>query len=229
MTMTLHTLKSIADHAPKGKHNVPGIRQLEKSGSHIIVREMVADMEITVFQNGYVACRRGKNTAVFRLHDCGGYLYKSAAKNSSIYLPANMFENESWHIRLFLEGEDALNKNYERKQRKNTVSYSDNMEDFMSALAELHTEGLRTLIAKEDLQLFQKRFSSLSEKQQLAMRLYCLNGLSLSDSAAIYGATERAVSDVLHRAICKLLTMYGLPAEKISLSYHRNRKAGEKK
>ena len=99
----------------------------------------------------------------------------------------------------------------------------------MSALAELHTEGLRTLIAKEDLQLFQKRFSSLSEKQQLAMRLYCLNGLSLEDSAAIYGATERAVSDVLHRAICKLLTMYGLPAEKISLSYHRNRKAGEKK
>ena len=55
MTMTLHTLKSIADHAPKGKHNVPGIRQLEKSGSHIIVREMVADMEITVFQNGYAA------------------------------------------------------------------------------------------------------------------------------------------------------------------------------
>ena len=51
MTMTLHTLKSLADHAPKKNRKVPGIKQLEACGSHIIVREMVGDLEITVYQN----------------------------------------------------------------------------------------------------------------------------------------------------------------------------------
>lgn len=82
MTMTLHTLKSLADHAPKKGHKVPGIKQLETCGSRMIVREMVGDLEITVFQNGFVACRRDKNTAVFRLHDCGGYYYQTTVSES---------------------------------------------------------------------------------------------------------------------------------------------------
>lgn len=227
MTMTLHTLKSLADHAPK-KHKVPGIKQLESCGSHIIVREMIGDLEITAFQNGFVACRREKYTCVFRLHDCGGYYYQTAITDTPIYLPAELFENESWYIRLYLEGEDSLNKNYERKQRRNTMSYADGMEEYINAFADLRMEGLKVLLAHEDMQLFLERLSHLSEKQRLALQLYYLNGLSLADCATIYGATERAVSDVLHRAIRNLLSMYGLPTEDISLSYHQSWKGGEK-
>ena len=228
MTMTLHTLKSLADHAPKKGHKVPGIKQLETCGSRMIVREMVGDLEITVFQNGFVACRRNKNTAVFRLHDCSGYYYQTTVSETPVYLPAELFENENWYVRLYLEGEDSLNENYERKQRHNTISYSDGMEEYINAFADLRMEGLKVLLAQEDLQVFLERLSHLSQKQQLALRLYCLNGLSLADSAAIYGATERAVSDVLHRAIRSLLSMYGLPADDISLSYHRTQGGGNK-
>ena len=123
MTMTLHTLKSLADHAPKKNRKVPGFKQLEACGSHIIVREMVGNLEITVFQNGYVACRRDKSTAVLRLHDCGDYYYQTPTADAPVYLPAKLFENENWYIRLYLESEDSLNKNYERKQRRRTISY----------------------------------------------------------------------------------------------------------
>ena len=102
------------------------------------------------------------------------------------------------------------------------------MEEYINAFADLRMEGLKILLEHEDLQLFLERLSRLSEKQQLALRLYCLNGLSLADSAAVYGATERAVSEVLHRAIQKLLSMYGLPAENISLSYHHTQGGGKK-
>ena len=228
MTMPLHPLKSLADHAPKKNRKVPGIKQLENCSSHIIVREMVGDLEITVYQNGYVTCRRDKSTAVFRLHDCGGYYYQTPTADVPVYLPAELFENESWYIRLYLESEDSLNKNYERKQRRRTISYSDGMEEYINAFADLRMEGLKILLEHEDLQLFLERLSRLSEKRQLALRLYCLNGLSLADSAAVYGATERAVSEVLHRAIQKLLSMYGLPAEAISLSYHHTQGGGKK-
>lgn len=113
---------------------------------------MVDDLEITVFQNGYVACRRDKSTAVFRLHDCGDYYYQTPTADAPVYLPAKLFENENWYIRLYLESEDSLNKNYERKQRLRTISYSDGMEEYINAFADLRMEGLK--IQREDGDIF---------------------------------------------------------------------------
>lgn len=222
-TMTLHTLKSIADHAPEGNDRVPGLRQLQKSGSGIVVRSLVTDMLITVYQNGYVSCQRGTANTVFRLHDCGGYYYQTVHDENAIYLPETMFENEIWYIRLFLEGEDRLNKNQERMHRKKTIICSGKMTEYMDAFSDSRAEGLRTVLEREAIQQFQEYFSRLSGKQQLAVRLYCMEGLSLEDCAVIYGASSRAVSQALHRAIPVLLSMYGISADKIALSYHRSR------
>ena len=77
--LTLKNLKSMVENVPNKKATVPGIRQLEESEARILVREMVSDMLITVYQNGYVACRRGRESTVFLLHDCGGYTYWGAS------------------------------------------------------------------------------------------------------------------------------------------------------
>ena len=88
--LTLKKLKAMVENVPNKKAAVPGIRQLEESEARIIVREMVSDMLITVYQNGYVACRRGRESTVFRLHDCGGYTYWGALE-----------ENEEMWLKMF--------------------------------------------------------------------------------------------------------------------------------
>ena len=69
--LTLKNLKSMVENEPRIKTGMPTIKQLEESDAKILVREMVSDMQITVYQNGYVVCRRGRDATVFRLKDCG--------------------------------------------------------------------------------------------------------------------------------------------------------------
>ena len=61
----------MVEDEPRIKSRMTTIKQLEESETKILVREMVSDMQITVYQNGYVACRRGRDATVFRLKDCG--------------------------------------------------------------------------------------------------------------------------------------------------------------
>ena len=223
--LTLKELKKIVKVADVEKR-IPSVKSLKEH--KVVVKEMInADTTISVYDHGYVLYTAGNQSTVFPLHSCDDYEYVSVTGDNK-ELNKEFFDNENWYIRLYLESEDSLNKNYERKQRRRTISYSDGMEEYINAFADLRMEGLKILLEHEDLQLFLERLSRLSEKQQLALRLYCLNGLSLADSAALSGATERAVSEVLHRAIQKLLSMYGLPAEDISLSYHHTQGGGKK-
>lgn len=225
-TMTLHTLKSITNRAPQDGTPVPGFQQLQNSGSEIVVRSLVADMLIIVYRNGYVACQRGVNHTVFRLHDCCGYFYQSVQNDSFICLPESMFADEDWYFRLFLEADDRFYKNQEQKQRKKSIRCFDQMAESITAFSDSRAEGLRTVLEQEDLQRFWENFALLTKKQQLAVRLYCIEGLSLEDCAAIYGASSRAVSQALHRAIRILLSSYGISTDKVALSYHRSRRDG---
>ena len=96
--LTLKNLKSMVENVPSKKAAVPGIRQLEESDARILVREMISDMLITVYQNGYVACRRGRESTVFRLHDCGGYTYWGALEENEETVAQDVFENENWYV-----------------------------------------------------------------------------------------------------------------------------------
>ena len=70
--LTLKNLKSMVENVPSKKAAEPGIRQLEESEARILVREMISGVLIAVYPKGYVACRRGRESTVFRSHDCGG-------------------------------------------------------------------------------------------------------------------------------------------------------------
>ena len=51
--LTLKNLKSMVGNEPRIKTGMPTIKQLEESDAKILVREMVSDMQITVYQKGY--------------------------------------------------------------------------------------------------------------------------------------------------------------------------------
>ena len=130
---------------------MPGIRQLEESDARILVREMISDMLITVYQNGYVACRRGRESTVFRLHDCGGYTYWGALEENEATVAQDVFDNENWYIRLYLEAEDRLNANYERKQRRHQISLDALYADHCCDMADFSRDGLTVLIQSSSI------------------------------------------------------------------------------
>ena len=135
--LTLKNLKSMVEDEPRIKSRMTTIKQLEESETKILVREMVSDMQITVYQNGYVACRRGRDATVFRLKDCGVYTYDAAMAENEYAVGMDVFENERWYIRLYLEAEDRLNTNYERKQRHHQISLDGLYADHFSGMGDL--------------------------------------------------------------------------------------------
>ena len=198
MTMTLHTLKSLADHASKKNRKVPGFKQLEACGSHIIVREMVGDLEITVFQNGYVACRRDKSTAVFRLHDCGDYYYQTPTADAPVYLPAKLFENENWYIRLLMEAEDRMAYSQSKISTNHGVFSNSDVTDDAEIMRGSSKDFVDDVIDREILNALIKE---LTERQKTVLNLVYFEEMRQQDVADYLGIKQQSVNDLLNRAL----------------------------
>lgn len=213
--LTLKNLKSMVEPAPGKLVGMPSFRQLEESGTEIVVREMVSDIQITVYQNGYVACRRGKEATVFRLHDCGGYIYDTAIYSRESVLAKDVFENEQWYIRLYLEAEDRLNANYERKKRRHQVSLDSMVADYCRNMGDYTWDGQTDLLEREDMKQFKKFLKMMTEKQQRVILLYFVERKGTKDIAEELGVSYQAVSDMLKKAINRVRKKEGLPVSGI--------------
>ena len=210
--LTLKNLKSMVENVPSKKAAVPGIRQLEESDARILVREMISDMLITVYQNGYVACRRGRESTVFRLHDCGGYTYWGALEENEETVAQDVFENENWYIRLYLEAEDRLNANYERKQRRHQISLDALYADHCCDMADFSRDGLTVLIQKETVVQARAYRRHLTEKQEEVVRLYFDEKMGTKEIADKLQKSPQAVSDMIKKAINRVRRKEGIKA-----------------
>ena len=227
--LTLKNLKAMVENVPNKKAAVPGIRQLEESKARILVREMVSDMLITVYQNGYVACRRGRESTVFRLHDCGGYTYWGALEENEETVAQDVFENENWYIRLYLEAEDRLNANYERKQRHHQISLDGLYADRCSNMGDFTWDGLTDLIEREDVRQVKKFLGHMTPKQRHVIILYFIEQRGTKDIASELGVSYQAVSDMIKKAITRVRRREGINAVGIprGVYNHCARKWGE--
>ena len=83
--MTLKELKARVQVADE-KAVAPKHRELLEMGANIVVKEIISnDVEITVFDNGYVLFTDGKRRTVFKLHECDGYDYSSVNGENTIF------------------------------------------------------------------------------------------------------------------------------------------------
>ena len=210
--LTLKNLKSMVEMEPGNRTAVPGIRQLEESKVKILVREMVSDMLITVYQNGYVACRRGQEATVFRLHDCCSYTYWAALAENEETVGPDVFEDERWCLRLYLEAEDRLNANYERKQRHHQISLDGLYADHCSGMGDFTWDGLTDLIDREDVRQVRKYLNLMTEKQKHVVILYFIEQRGTQDIATELGISYQAVSDMIKKAINRVRRKEGIHA-----------------
>mgnify|MGYP005802509291 FL=1 len=227
--LTLKNLKAMVENEPRIKTGTPTIKQLEESDAKILVREMVSDMQITVYQNGYVACRRGRDATVFRLKDCGVYTYGAAMAENENAVGMDVFENERWYIRLYLEAEDRLNANYERKQRHHQISLDGLYADHCSGMGDLTWDGLTDLIDREEVSQVQKFLNHMTDKQRRVVILYFIEQRGTRDIADEFAITPQAVSDMIKKAINRVRRREGINAVGIPRGVYncRTRRRGE--
>lgn len=180
---------------PAGGEKLPTARQLRKSGVAAVRERMGQDLEISVFQNGYVLYREGKHSTVFLLHSCRDYHYLSG--ENVIHLPEQFFDNREWYLRLILEGEDRLNRNHEEKERSWNVSYSAVSEEWVGA-GNLLESVMDYLVRQETVE---ELLQVLTEKQKCIVQKYYLQEKTQEQISKELGISQQAVSAMLVRAV----------------------------
>ncbi len=222
--LTLQDLRGMVKEPKNYPAGMPSVNQLEKSGCKILVREMAADIEITVYENGYVACRRGEESTVFRLRDCGSYHYGTATEVADNNLSQDVFEKENWYLRLYMEAEDRLNANYERKQRYYQVSLDGLNEDHCKGMGDYTWEGEHDFFDREDMKQFHRFLNLMTKKQQRVIILYFVDQMGTCDIAEELGITYQAVSDMIGKAIRRVRKKEGIDCKEIvRRPYNRRR------
>lgn len=201
--LTLQELKQVVD-VPGFGTKLPTAKQLRESGTAYIRKRLDSDAEISVYQSGFVLfCVRNHST-VFPLYLCKDYLYVS--DGNTIHLSEHFFNKERWYLRLVLEGEDRLNRNYEERERNRTVSYSAISEEWAVMKAPTETT-IEHLVKQETVE---EILEMLTEKQKAVISRYYLQEKTQMQIAAELGISHLAVQDFLFRAVKKIRKIYAL-------------------
>lgn len=215
--MTLHELKNRVQVADV-RAGVPGRRELLETGVAIVVKEVISDdVEISVFENGYVLFQDGKHYTVFRLHDCEGYDYCPLAGKNEIF-QASFFENENWYMLLLMVGMDRLEKNQSCVLSNHKVCSID-VGGFISILEGSQQDVLERIIQEETMMEIR---SLLSEKQMYAVTAYYCEGISQLEISKRLGISQQAASKMIKSSIMAIRNAFDI--EDTDIRRHRNKK-----
>lgn len=152
-------------------------------------REITERGKLSVFANGFALYETDCGSTVFRVDYCGGYTYFGS--NMADRLSEEFFADTDWWVRLVMEGEDRLthNRNIRTERYESFYDYDD------EALSEIYTESMQEDFMRREL--LEQIFSMMTKRQREVVTLYYLDGLGVSEIAAIYGISHQAVSVTL--------------------------------
>lgn len=147
---------------------------------------------------------------MFPIHICGEYRY-DALHGASAVLPADYFEEQSWEVRLMMEGEDRLVTNQNVKVQSHQISYSPIAEDW--AALGFTEDLLEELIKRETMKQI---FSEMTECQRRVVRMYFFEEMTHLQIASELGICRQAVTDMLAKAVCRVRRANGITETRIS-------------
>ena len=219
---TLMELMLTADKAP-WEERVPNANTVIDSGSPVIASEKAGDeTDATVFQNGYVIYRKGKHTTVFPLHTCREYRNVDATGNEHI-LPFEVFADQPWLTRVFMEGEDRIihSKNAIRRHA-GELSHDTKKEGWGFLMDKGANDPLNLMIEaetwREEHEKLQSLLETLTERQHFILMECVVNGRMQEDVAKEIGTTRMNVSIQLQRVLKKMRDAFGISWK----SFYRN-------
>lgn len=201
--ISLRELKVKIDTVVERK--LPKYAQLMAMNPAVAAKTTVNGATLTAYENGYAVYEQGNAHTVMAVDRCGDYRYEF---NDGTYevVPAEVFEEAEWSVRLVMEGErrmehtrSVINQNNEEFMLSNDGSdWCDAaMVDFMEA------ENAE-MLADEELRKLYVAMSKLTERQSEIVQLYYYKGMTQEEIGAELGLKKCTISRELAGALKKL-------------------------
>lgn len=200
--ISLRELKNCVDKVLEKK--IPGYKQLMEMNPVVAARATVNGATITAYTNGYAVYEADDTHTVLDVNRCGDYRYDF---NDGTYevVPAEVFEEVEWTVRLVMEGERRLENNRSKISRdyEEFALSCDGTDWCDAAMVDFMEAENAEMLADEELRKLYAAMSKLTERQQEVVQLYFYKGLNQYEIADELGIARRSVGDCLEGALKK--------------------------
>lgn len=178
------------------------LRELKNT---VAARTVVDGATLTAYENGYAVYEQDGAHTVMAIDRCGDYRYDF---NDGTYevVPAAVFEDAEWSVRLVMEGERRMESNRNKTVAINEAASLDcDGSDWSDAvMVDFMDEENAEMLAEEELRKLYAAMGKLTERQQEIIQLYFYKGLNQYEIAAELGIARPVVSKIMTAAIKKL-------------------------
>lgn len=184
---------------------IPGYKQLMAMNPEVAARTMVNGATLTAYTNGYATYEEDDAHTVLVVDRCGDYRYEF---NDGTYevVPAEVFEDAEWTVRLVMEGEHRLENNRSKISRdyEEFALSCDGTDWCDAAMVDFMEAENAEMLADEELRKLYAAMSKLTERQQKVVQLYFYKGLNQYEIAEELDIARRSVGNCLEGALKKI-------------------------
>ena len=198
--ITLWELKARIDAVTEKK--LPKCAQLMEQKPMVVAQTVVNGATLTAYQNGYAVYEADGAHTVMAVDRCGDYRYDFSDGTYQV-VPAEVFEEAEWSLRLIMEGERRLEHNLNKTSSKYeaAVLECDGSDWSDSVMVDFLDEENAEMIADDELRRLYAAMKKLTERQKEVIELYYFKGMTQQEIADELGITQVAVTQCMSRAI----------------------------
>lgn len=201
--ITLRELKTKIDVVTEKK--LPKYAQLMEQNPVAVAQTSVNGATLTAYQNGYAVYEMDGAHTVMAVDRCGDYRYDF---NDGTYqvVPAEVFEEAEWSLRLIMEGE-------RRMEHTRSVINSNNEEFMLSndgsdwcevAMVDFMEAENAEMLADQELRRLYAAMGKLTERQKEIIELYYFKGMTQQEIADELGIARPVVAKSMKASLNKL-------------------------
>lgn len=188
---------------------IPGYKQLMAMNPEVAARTMVNGATLTAYTNGYATYEEDDAHTVLVVDRCGDYRYEF---NDGTYevVPAEVFEDAEWSVRLVMEGERRLENNRSKISRdyEEFALSCDGTDWCDAAMVDFMEAENAEMLADEELRKLYAAMSKLTERQQEILQFYFYKGLNQQEIADELGMRQQSVQGCLKSALKKIKKIF---------------------
>ena len=205
--ITLRELKAKIDAVTEKK--LPQYKQLMEQNPVAVAQTSVNGATITAYQNGYAVYEADGAHSVMAVGRCGDYRYDF---NDGTYqvVPAEVFEEAEWSLRLIMEGERRLEHNLNKTSSKYEVAVleCDGSDWSDSIMVDFLEEDNAEMLADQELRRLYAAMGKLTERQSEVIQLYFYKGMTQQEIADELGIARPVVSKIMKAALKKIKRVF---------------------
>lgn len=184
-------------------HKTPTARQLRDSGEEpVVVREIGADGNLSVYPGGYAVYSNGSGTTVVSIGECGEYTYRFHDGEDGLPTESRLLlDGNDWSVAVALKGEEQIEANLMNRKgdRRGSRQYEDDWEHIR---VEEEAPDVLDAIVQRDMLL--EMLNCLTGRQREVVTAYFFDGLTQQQIADKLGIGRRTVTTTIERSLEKL-------------------------